>query len=239
MDLLTIEEFKKALPPAQRKSVNPAVVNQIAQELSDPDMYEAYRENLLSYTHVMSEGKFKVTGYVSAVKYVSLKLMGKTNTVAYSITFPSKIAQWQARGMSDKDMSSHIAAYNKSKLVAKIYENTAIPSWVLNQDNYQKAINTQVELMTTARSEKVRSDAANSLLTHLKPPETTKVELDIGVKGDSAIDNLKKTISDLATVQSEAIAAGALTSQQIAHQQIVTPDIEDAEFEEVPEPANV
>jgi hypothetical protein len=47
--------------------------------LSDPEPYESYRDNLISYTKVMADRKFKVSSYVDAVRYVSHKLMGSTN----------------------------------------------------------------------------------------------------------------------------------------------------------------
>ena len=221
MDPLTIDEFKQALPAKFKKSVNHSLVDQINQKLSDPDMYETYRDNLLGYAQVMQEGKFKLANYVDAVKYVSHKLMGKTNTDAFSVTFPDKIQRWQAQGLAPKDMASYITAYNKSKLVNLILEQTLIPTWVLNQDLYQKALNTQAELMMTARSEKVRSDAANSLLTHLKQPETQKVQLEVGVKEDSAIDALRQTTQELVAQQRRAIESGAMDAQEMAHKGLV------------------
>ena len=79
MSALTVEQFKVALPDKVKKSVNQELIDQINSTLSDPDMYEAYRDNLLSYTKVMSDGRFKVTDYVNAVKYVRHKLMEATN----------------------------------------------------------------------------------------------------------------------------------------------------------------
>lgn len=217
MDSLTIDQFKQALPANLKKSVNPSLIAEINKKLNDPDMYETYRENLLGYTHVMKEGKFKVSSYIDAVKYVSFKLMGKTNIDAFSLTFPDKINRWQNQGVASKDIASYVTAYNKSKLVNLIYEQTLTPFWVMNQDVYQKAINTQLELMQTAQSEKVRSDAANSILTHLKPPETKKVELDIGVKEDSAINALKEATAKLAEREIEAIRTGQMNAQEVAH----------------------
>src|SRR5699024_3346151 len=99
----------------------------------------------------------------------------------------------------------YVAAYNKNKLVNLIYEQTAIPVWVLNQDLKQKAINQLATLMMTAKSEKVQADAANSLLTHLKTPETTKVQLDIGVQQDDSINSLRTAVQELAAQQRDAI----------------------------------
>ena len=221
MTALTVEQFRQALPDKVKKSVNQELIDQINTTLSDPDMYEAYRDNLLSYTRVMSDGRFKVTDYINAVKYVSHKLMGCTNIEAYSKTFPDKIARFTAQGVAPKDIASYVTAYNKSKLVNLIMEQTLIPSYVLNQDLYQKALNVQAELMVSAKSEKVRSDAANSLLTHLKMPETQKVELEIGVKEDSAIAALRATTMELARQQRMMLEAGAMNAQEVAHSRLV------------------
>lgn len=221
MTALTVEQFRQALPDKVKKSINQELIDQINTTLSDPDMYEAYRDNLLSYTRVMSDGRFKVTDYISAVKYVSHKLMGATNIEAYSKTFPDKIQRFAQQGVASKDVASYVTAYNKSKLVNLIMEQTLIPSYVLNQDLYQKALNVQAELMTSANSEKVRCDAANSLLTHLKMPETQKVELEIGVKEDSAIASLRATTMELARQQRMMLEAGAMNAQEVAHSRLV------------------
>lgn len=221
MTPLTAEQFKQALPDKVKKSVSQELIDQINSTLSEPEMYEAYRDNLLSYSKVMADGRFKIDQYISAVKYVSHKLMGATNIEAYSKTFPDKMQRFASQGVSAKDIASYVTAYNKSKLVNLIFEQTLIPSYVLNQDLYQKALNVQAELMVSANSEKVRCDAANSLLTHLKMPETQKVELEIGVKEDSAIAALRATTMELARQQRLMLEAGAMNAQEVAHSRLV------------------
>lgn len=226
MTPLTPEQFKQALPDKVKKSVNQELIDKVNKTLSDPDMYEQYRDNLMSYAQVMQDGRFKLSSYIDAVKYVSHKLMGNTNTDAYSKTFPEKILRFAQQGVASKDVASYITAYNKSKLVNLILEQSLIPSWVLNQDLYQKALNVQAELMVTANSEKVRSDAANSLLTHLKMPETQKVELNIGMKKDSSIDALRQTTMELVAQQRLMLQAGAVNAQDVAHSRLIKPDEE-------------
>ena len=221
MSILTVEQFKAALPDKVKKSINQELIDQVNTTLSDPDMFETYRDNLLSYTSVMADGRFKVTDYVNAVKYVSHKLMGSTNIEAYIKTFPDKYQRFLANGVSAKDIASYVTAYNKSKLVNLIFEQTLIPSYVLNQDLYQKALNVQAELMLTAKSEKVRCDAANSLLTQLKMPEKQKVELDLNVKEDGSIAALRATTLELARQQRLMLEAGAMNAQQVAHSTLV------------------
>ena len=229
MSALTIDQFKQALPDKVKKSLNQELIDQINTTLGDPELYESYRDNLISYTKVMSDGKFKISSYIDAVRYVSHKLMGCTNIDAYTKTFPDKYTRFMAQGVAAKDIASYVTAYNKSKLVNLIFEQTLIPSYVLNQDLYQKALNVQAELMTTANSEKVRCDAANSLLTHLKMPETQKVELEIGVREDSSIAALRATTLELARQQRLMVESGAMNAQEVAHGKLVI----DAEFVEV------
>ena len=220
MSALTIEQFKQALPDKVKRSINQELIDQINTTLSDPEMFESYRENLLSYTKVMADGRFKVDSYVQAVKYVSHKLMGCTNIEAYTKTFPDKYARFVQQGVQAKDIASYVTAYNKSKLVNLIFEQTLIPSYVLNQDLYQRALNVQADLMVNSGSDKVRCDAANSLLTHLKMPETQKVELEIGVKEDSSIAQLRQATLELARAQRLAMEAGAMNAQEVAHARI-------------------
>jgi hypothetical protein len=226
MTALTVEQFQRALPDKVKKSVNQELIDSINSTLSDPEVFEAYRDNLLSYTKVMADGRFKVQEYINAVRYVSHKLMGCTNIDAYTKTFPDKYTRFVSQGVLPKDIASYVTAYNKSKLVNLIFEQTLIPSYVLNQDLYQKALNVQAELMIGAKSEKVRTDAANSLLSHLKMPEVHKVELDIGIKEDSSIAALRAATMELAQHQRMSIGSGQMSAQEVAHAKLEIIDIE-------------
>ncbi len=228
MTVLTLETFRTALPDKVKKTINQELMDSINKTLSDPDMFETYRENLLSYASVMADGRFKMDSYVSAVKYVSHKLMGASNIAAYIKTFPDKYQDFINRGIETKDIASYVTAYNKSKLVNLIMEQTLIPSYVLNQDLYQKALNVQAELMLTAKSEKVRSDAANSLLTQLKMPEVNKVQLDVNVKEDGSIAALRESTLELVRQQKLMVQAGAMNAQEVAHSKLVI-DVESRE----------
>lgn len=221
MSALTLDQFKLALPDKVKKSINQELIDQINTTLSDPEMFESYRDNLISYTKVMADGKFKVSSYIDAVRYVSFKLMGCTNIEAYTKTFPDKYQRFIQQGIQAKDIASYVTAYNKSKLVNLIFEQTLIPSHVLNQDLYQRALNVQADLMVNAKSEKVRCDAANSLLTQLKAPEVKKVELDIGVKEDSSLAALRATTLELARQQRLMIESGAMNAQEVAHGKLI------------------
>jgi hypothetical protein len=217
---LTLDQFQRALPKQYKGAATQEMVDSVNLLMSDVELSQNYRDNLLSYTNVMRDGKFKMQSYIDAVRYVSFKLLGDSNITAFAKAFPDRYQNFLNTHISDKDISAYVAAYNKTKLVNLIFEQTIVPSHVLNADLYQKALNTQAELMITARSEKVRSDAANSLLTHLRPPEVKKFELDIGIKQDSTIDELRATTLELVNQQKLMLQGNSMTAKQVAHSKL-------------------
>lgn len=224
-DLMTKESLNSALPRGVSLTITPELLAHVNNLLKDEDLQQNFRENLISFTSVLKEGRFKADSYVSAVQYVSLKLLGNTNEGAYSKTFPDRYNKMLANGKSDKDISSFVAAYHKSKLVGLVMAQTLTPAWVYNQGAYQEAINKQLSIMRNEdASFKVQSDAANSLLTHLKQPEAAKVELDIAVKEDSALGDLQRAMRELVQSQRQAIQEGKVSVQGVAHTRIIPKD---------------
>jgi len=219
---LSTEEFSRALPKKLRKKLNPAIVTSINGMLADPVLMQNYKENLLSYTSVMNNGLWTVQQYVDAVRYVSHKLLGATNIDAFTRTFPQRYKNFLANNTTARDIASYVSSYNKNKLVNLIFEQTLVPSHVLNADMYQNALNVQAALMINPDiSPKVRSDAANSLLTHLKMPETQKIELDIGVKENQSIKDLRDSTMALVAAQRKALETGTSTAQEVAHSKLI------------------
>lgn len=223
--MLTVAEVASALPSHLKSAATQSLVDALNNLQLDPEAAEAIRDNFLSYTHVLKEGRYKIEDYLNAIGYVSFKLMGYTNREAYARTFPDRYQSLAARGVSEKDISAYVAAFHKNKLVSLVLEQAVIPSWILNQDAYQKAINTQLVLMTTAKSELVRATAANSLLTHLKRPEIKQVQLEVTTADNSGLDVLKSSILKLVEQQQSMIQAGGATTREIAHQVIIEAEV--------------
>lgn len=221
MALLDLNTLKAALPDNIRKTVTDEVLHGINAAVADPQFYEYYRNNLLSYGHVLKEGKFTVKQYSAAVRYVSYKLMGLTNQEAWMKTFPDKYAYFAQKGTSAKDISSYVHAYHNTKLVNLVMEQSIVPVHVVGRDLFWKALNVQAELMVSATSEKVRSDAANSVLNTLRPPETKKMELDINHKDDGTLEALRAATQALVDQQSTAIARGTVTAGQVAAYRVI------------------
>ena len=226
MDLITLDQAKKAIPRHLASTVTQDIVDTL-NDVQNPEEAERFRENFINYGHVLTDGKFCVTEYLNAIKYVSFKLMGLTNQDAYFKAFPDRYQNLLAAGRTAKEISAYVAAYHKGKLVNQIMEQAAVPTWLINQDLFQKAINVQAELMTDPDvSPKVRSDAANSLLTHLKRPEAAAPAININLNPTSAVDDLRNTLASLAQQQKELIQGG-MTAKRLAEQTIIEGEVID------------
>ena len=218
--MLTQQEVVKALPANLKSCVTQSLVDNINNISADPLIAEQIRNNYISYTAVLKDGKFKTEDYLSAVAYVSFKLMGYTNQESYYRTFPARHQALLAKGTSSKDFAAYVSAYARGKLVNLILEQSLVPTWVVNQDLYQKALNVQADLMQNGASEKVRSDAANSILTHLTKPKDTNFQINMDMRESSGMNEMRDALAKMAQQQQELISQGVST-REIAGQRIV------------------
>lgn len=219
--LLTVEQVKAVVPNRQRKNITPELVNDLNRIADDINFREFFRENVLSYIDVLQDPHSTMEGYIAAVKYVSFKSMGNTNEKAWKKTFPDRYQKFIDDGRDAGYIRSVVSAYNRGQMVQQMLRQALIPIWLLNQDKVQDAINVQCLLMVTAKSEKVRSDAANSLLTHLKQPEATTLKLDVNVRQDESINELRRAMIELAEKQREAISRGSMNAKDLGEAKLV------------------
>lgn len=224
---LSLDEVQRAVPSHLRHSVTQNLVDSLNNISSDPIMSKNIRDNFIGYTAILKEGKFKTEDYLNAVAYVSYKLMGYNNEESYNRTFPQRYANLIAKGTSKKDIAAYVSAFHRGKLVNLIMEQSLVPTWVLNQDVYQKAINTQVELMLTARSEKVRSDAANSILHHLKKPDNKDFQISLDTSESSGMKEMRAMLNQLAQQQQDLIESGQMKTIDVAASRVTVSDEDD------------
>lgn len=217
--MLTVQEVAKALPANLKSAATQSLVDKVNAVISDPIMAEAVRENFISYTNVLADGKYKTEDYLNAVIYVSYKLMNHTNKDAYCLTFPQRHAAFVAKGVDAKGLAAYVSMYHKGKLVQAILEQTLIPSWILNAPLYQEALNVQADLMMNAQSEKVRSDAANSILTHLTKPKENSASINIHMQESSGMNEMRDLLKQMASKQLDLIEEGT-SPKEIAGQRI-------------------
>lgn len=227
-ELVSMEEIKAATKGGK---IAPQVVYTAINELvwGNDQMRNEYRNNVIGYMSILNDpdSRFKVKDYLNAVKYVSHKLGGVSNKEAYSRTFPDRVRRIYGEGGSDKDLNAYVAMYTKSKLVVKMLEQSLVPTYILNADLWQEALNVEATLMRTAKSEKVRSDSAAKILDILKPPEAAKLEIDIGIKQDSSVNELRAAARELAKAQRLALENGEVGARDLAEAKLIQGSVVD------------
>ena len=224
---VTKEVMSRVVPSGYKGGLTDEMMDNINALIDDENFRELYKENLVDWTSVLQGGNYQMSKYVEAVKFVSHKLTGSSDIEAYTKTFPDRYQRLVDEGASSKTISSYVSAYKSNKLVTQILEQTMVPTHILNAGLFQKAINQQAYLMMHGSSDKVKSDAAACLIKELKAPETKKLELDIGVKDDGSLKDLRQATQDLVAMQREMLENKNMTPQEIAHSKLAQQEIED------------
>lgn len=216
---LTLTQVRATVPAPTKNHITQEVVDTLNNISSDPVIAQHVRDNFIQFSHVLTEGRFSVGDYINAAHYTTYVLMGMNKLDAYFKTFPDRYARMVAENRSRKEMSAYASMYAKGKLVTMVLEKALVPVWVFNQDVFQKAISVQVSLMNTAGSEKVRQEAANSLLTHLAKPRDVaakhQLNVEINNNGVSITDSLFEAVSKLSNQQQYNIRGGASVTDAI------------------------
>lgn len=222
-DVITKDVLVRSLPAQHGARVTDEMVNAINQIQADDSFKEVYREGILGYSSVLAQGQFPMGKYLDAVRYVSYYLMNNTQVRSYELAFPERYRRLVIdEGKNDKEVSAYANIYHRGKLVTQILTQARVPVSLLNADKFQMAVNVNAELMVSAKSEMVRMQAANSLLTHLKPPEDAKIELDIGQStAGSIIGQLTDTLHKMSQQQVGMVAAGMGSSKSLAADPII------------------
>ncbi len=226
--MLTQDDVRQALPIHLKNAATKELVDALNNIPLDPEVADTIRDNFISYSKVLKEGKYKIEDYMNAIAYVTFRMMGYNNQESYARTFPQRYNALVAQNKSSKDISSYVAMYNKGKLVNAIMEQSMIPVWLINHDVMQKAINHQVYLMENAKSELVQMQAAKALMDTLKKPESKDINVNIGTTEDKGVEELRNMMVGLAERQKQLIEQGVST-RDIAHQKLidVTPKEDD------------
>ena len=217
--MLTVQDVSKAVPANLKNAVSQSLVDTVNSVVEDPMIAERVQENFITFANVLSDGKYKMTDYLNAVVYVSHKLMGDSNHDAWCKTFPDRHARLVADGKSKNQMSAYVSAYASTKLVASILEQSFIPTWILNRDTHQQAINRLKDLMLNASSEKVQCEAATSLLTNLAKPKDSNFQISVDLTNSSGMNEMNETLRAMAQRQQQFIEQG-IPTKDIAGERI-------------------
>ena len=196
--------------------------------MNDSLVAEQFKENFVTYLNVLSKGKYKMEDYINAVKYVSFKLLGYSNIKAYIATFPERYERLKTEGQTQ--IEAFVSMYNKNKLVMQIYEQTIVPSYLLNAPMHQQALNTLSAMMIdndVRGMTKVK--ACEAILQYTKQPDVVKGELTIGIEQSDTINDLREITENLADTYRMMLEKKGMRLKAVAEANIIdiTPEDDD------------
>ena len=206
----SIDQLKKTFPKHVHKNITQKFVDDINNICKDDILRKNYHEQILTYTSVLNDHRFKLTDYVNATKYCMHKMMGSNNLSAYIKTFPDRYNRMKKVGKTDKDIRSFVTLYAKNMLVNKIMEKSLIPAYIFGQDLHARALVKVVDLMDNADSQMVQLKAAQEVLERTSMPDEYIIKSDVETQdGSSIIDEYMKAFNKIAVEQKKAILGGS------------------------------
>lgn len=220
--MLDLADLQEAVPKNMKVTVTPELVAKVNNLINDPEERKAFAENAITFTKVLTEGKYRITDYLNAVRYVTHKVNGCTNIDAYIRTFPERYKEFLNKGHSEKQIASSVSIYNRTQLVTRIMEQSIVPIRIFNQDKRQLALDTLVSVIKDPKaSDKSKIDASNTILTHLADPQD-KGALNINIQNNHSaasdiIAELGEAMNKIAEQSRARVINGEVTSTQAAN----------------------
>jgi len=151
-----------------------------------------------------------VYDYISGVAYVSYLMNGYDTVNAYAFATGVNLLVLDDKGIDD--VKKRATNLDSRKFVIEMKKVVIAPIYIKYQYLVDDAINTAVELMNTAKSEKVRLDSASLLLDKLTIPEEQRLKIEQNIsstftlnqddksaigKLNDVLDNISKGIKDM------------------------------------------
>ena len=232
-----IKALKSIVKKDWQKYIDEEFVDRLNHLGEDETISRIYRENFLSWIGVINNTqqggyKYKLEDYISGVKFVSLRLLGNTIEDSYRKVFPDKVklVEQEYEGENEQQIKERVywlaSAYSKGKLVVGIFQQTLVPSYILNAPLYQEALNT---LATMIRGNEIKGmakvKACEAILEATKQPEVIEQNVNVNVGGgmirNEAMDELREVTEKLATTLKMEMEKGKHKLQEVADIELV------------------
>ena len=214
MGTITKEDIQKALP-SRKGGVTDEIVDIINKSQTEPEFQgESLLQTATTYERVLQQNKAGIKQYLNAIRFCSYLISLDDNfTEAYKKVFwDTEFVKSKLDLKSDdskyKELTSAASRYRKSKLVVDILTVSQVPMHLMFTGMQYQAVGVLHEVMMTAKLDRDKINAAKELLAATKAPENIKIDLDIGVKENSAIQQLNEQLAQVGSNQIKHLESG-------------------------------
>ena len=217
---ITVEKLKR-LFPAKKGTITQETVDIINHTQNSPE-FDGHKmiNNMVSLQSVMMKNSSSMAEYIDAIKFCAFLEVNDNFTDAYKKTFSHRDFV-QGRMESEtaspqyKELSSAASRYRKSPIIVDILTQANVPLYLMFQGTTYEAVNVLANEMVSAPYAKDRISAAKAILEHVKPPENVKIELDVGVKENSAVQSLNDQLAKFAASTAVHLESGSATLKEL------------------------
>ena len=224
--------------PLKSSYVTQEAVDIINESQNDPEFQiETLLQTASLYESVLKGSRSSVPEYLNAIKFVAFMSTNDSNyTEAFKKVFshrPFVLERMDLPTGSSKyaELTSAASRYRRTKLVIDIFTVSQVPLDMIFAGKRIKALAVLAEIMEDGNLDKDRINACDVLLKNTAGPENIKIELDIGVKEDSAVKQLNEQLADLAASQYRLLSTGAATLEEMGNMKVSSSDeVLEAEF---------
>ena len=196
---------------------------------------ESLLQTMVTYQKVLDNAKVGIKEYVNAIRFCAyLVSMDDNYTEAYKRTFCERDfvksrVNLPTNSAKYAELTSAASRYRRSKLVVDILTASQVPLGLLYMGHQYEAVNVLYDVMHTAKYDRDKINAAKELLAAVKLPETAKVELDVSVKENTAVQQLNDQLAQLASRELAHLQAGNVDLATLGAMKVNTEDVVDAE----------
>lgn len=233
---VTMEDMKR-LFPKKKESITEELITIINDANNNPFFSgDEFMNNILTYKDVMEKQKASLKDYLAAIRFCAyLESEDYNLTEAYKKShchteFVRERLDSPTNSAEYKQLTNAASRYRKRPLIVQILTQSQLGLHLMFQGEQYRAINVLSDIMVNGKSEMARVAAAKELLANTKAPETHKIELDIGIRNESAMESLNAQLAQFAMQSMEQLRSGQVDLKTLGSMK-VEEEIIDAETE--------
>lgn len=232
--VITKEEIQNALP-SRKGTITDEIVEVINKSQLEPEFQgESLLQTAVTYENVLVKNRASIKQYLNAIRFCSYLISTDDNfTEAYKKTFSETEFVKERIGISTSDpryteLASAASRYRRSKLVVDILTVSQVPMRLLFRGMAYEMMGVLHGIAINGKLDRDRVAAAKTILETVKDDENIKIELDVGVKESSAVEQLNEQLAKFASDSMIHLQAGTTDLNKLGSMK-VKEDIEDAE----------
>lgn len=233
--LITLDEVKQAMPH-KKNYITQEAVDIINASMDDPEFQgESLIQTASIYESVLKGARASVPEYLNAIRFCAYMSTNESNyTEAYKKVFADREFVKNRINLPTDDprygeLTSAASRYRRTKLVTDILTASQVPLDLIFTGHRYKAIGVLANIMETGKYDRDKINAAKELLAATKGPENIKMELDLGVKESSAVQQLNDQLAELAGRSLKHLQAGSTNLKDLGAMKVIDDDIIEAE----------